>query len=67
MSRISEGIGSVDLSGWEGPAARAAGEAHDRTRYGAVLLEEQLAAATVVMRVLDEAVRDALLHAAGAG
>lgn len=67
MSRISEGIAAVDLSGWEGPAARAAGEARDRTRYGATLLEEQLAATALAARALDEAVRDALLHAAGAG
>lgn len=67
VSRLLEGIAAVDLSGWEGPAARAAGEARDRSRYRAVLLEEQLAAATVATRVLDEAVHDALLHAAGAG
>lgn len=65
MSRISEGIAAVDLSGWEGPAARAAGEALERTRYRAGLVEEELAVTALAARALDEAVREALLHAAG--
>lgn len=65
MSRISEGIAGVDLSGWEGSASRAAGEAWVGVQERAGLVEEQLAAAALATRALDEAVREALLHAAG--
>jgi len=65
MSRISEGIASLDLSGWEGPAARAAGEAWVGVQGRAALVEDQLAGAALATRALDEAVREALLRAAG--
>lgn len=65
VSEVVHTLVFLDLTGWEGPAARAAGEVCSRVGTRSLALQEQLASVASVARLLDEAVRGAVLRAAG--
>lgn len=67
MTGVGEALMGVDLSGWEGPASRAAQATLDSLRASSARTEGSVAAAALAAGQVDRAVREALLRAAGAG